>query len=273
MQRSIAAAAAVLAAAFATGLEAQSGAEKAQMELDAAAAKGDKAAHERLLTDDFTWVDQAGRLRDKKTVLNDVRPATGKSYTESVDVRPYPGGAVLIGTRKNPGGIDVRFLRLWVQQGNQWRLAAHQGTPITEKPVSAATNPSASMSPNSGPASEIKAIEQAIAALTAGNAKGDAKNFAASVTDDFVAINATGNVASKQQRIAEITKGPNPTGPAATVEETSTRIYGDLAVTNRVTKGASGRNRVTIIHAKQGGKWLRAGIVATPIATGKAVTQ
>ena len=85
-------------------------------------------------------------------------------------------------------------------------------------------------------------------------------------------INATGNVASKQDRVTAIAKGPNPPGQA-NVEETSTRIHGDLAVTNRVIKTPNGRSRQMIIHAKQGGKWLRAGVITTPIATGNPSGQ
>ena len=225
------------------------------------------------MADDFVWVDQAGRLRDKKTVIDELRPLTSKATTEGIDVRPYPGGAVMIATRKNPGGIDVRFLRLWVQQGNQWRLVAHQGTPIIDKPVAAATNPSSPLPPNSGPAEEIQAIYEASQALNAGNQKNDAKNFAASVTEPFVSIRADGTVANKQQRVEEITKGTSPLAPGGQSEERSTTIFGDLAVTRSLVKGERQRSRLLIIHAKQGGKWLRAGVINTPIATGKAAGQ
>jgi hypothetical protein len=156
---------------------------------------------------------------------------------------------------------------LWIQRGNDWQLVAHQGTPIGDKPLPAATAPSSPLPPNSGPAAEIKAIEEAISTLAAGNSKGDAKNFAASVTDGFIGINPIGNVASKQDRIAQLAQRPDAPGQGA--EERSTRIYGALAVTNSVVKGATGRSRQTIVHAKQGGRWLRAAIITTPIATGK----
>jgi hypothetical protein len=264
--------AAVVWAAFGTGLAAQAGVEKAQMEFEVASTKGDKAAYQRALTDDFTWVNQAGRLRDKKTVVSELQPDTSGGRSEGFDVRAYPGGAVVIGTRKTPGTNDARFIRLWVQQGNQWRLAAHQGTRISDKPVAAAGTASSPIPPNSGAASEITAIDQAIAALQTGNSQGDARNFGASVTDGFVGIQVGGNAASKQERMVQIAKGPNP--PAqVNVEEISTRIHGDLAVTNRVVKDANGRSRQMIIHAKQGGRWLRAAIIMTPIATGNAVGQ
>jgi hypothetical protein len=122
--------------------------------------------------------------------------------------------------------------------------------------------------PNSGPAVDIKAIEDAMTALRAGNRRGDAKNFAAMVTGQFVGITSV-RVASKQDRIKELSSGKPPQGEPI-VEQSSTRIYRDLAVTNRLTRGTNGRSRQTIIHARQGGKWLRAGVITTPVATSEA---
>ena len=72
-------------------------------------------------------------------------------------------------------------------------------------------------------------------------AKGDARNFAASVTDGFVAFGGN-RIVSKQDRIAQLGQRPDARG-SPPVEETSTRIYGDLAVTNRVVTNANGRSR------------------------------
>ena len=172
-------------------------------------------------------------------------------------------------TRQNADGRQTRVLRVWVQGANQWQLVAHQGVPIGI-PAAAATQPSSPMPANSGPAAEINAIEQAIAALGAGNARGDATNFGASVTDGFVAISASGNVASKQDRMAQLAKRPDAAPPD--VEELRTRVYGDLAVTTGVITLAGGSQRLVqmIVHAKQGGRWLRAATIATAVPAGQS---
>ena len=263
----IAAAAVLAAASFPLGLSGQTqpaGLIKSRDALKAAAEKKDTQAYGRLLTDDVVWVDAAGGLRTKDA-LAEALTVLGQ---QAVETRSYPSGFVVFGTRAD--GL-VRYLQLWVQRGGDWLLAAHQGAPIKDKPAPQPTR-SSKLPANAGPAAEIKAIDAAIAALQAGNAKNDGKNFAASVTDGFVGINTTGNVASKQDRMTAIAKGPNPPGQA-NVEETSTRIHGDLAVTNRITKTPNGRSRQMIVHAKQGGKWLRAGIITTPIATGNPSGQ
>jgi hypothetical protein len=66
------------------------------------------------------------------------------------------------------------------------------------------------------------------------------KNFAASVTDGFVAINVRG---------------------------------GNLAVTTQRVRMAAGSFRQMIVHAKQGGRWLRPAIISTPVATGTPPRQ
>jgi hypothetical protein len=97
---------AALIAAFSIGVAAQGGAEKAQMEFDAAEIKGDKAVYNRLLTDDFTWVSASGRLQDKKTLVAGIQPVTGTpGKNTGIDVRPYPGGAVMIFTRHQPTAL------------------------------------------------------------------------------------------------------------------------------------------------------------------------
>lgn len=95
MSRSVLAA---LVLSFATGIAllAQtampSGLRDARNAFEAATGKGDKAVLQRLLVDDFTWVDRAGRLRDKKTVLQELRGGRQGS-TLSSEARVYPGGA------------------------------------------------------------------------------------------------------------------------------------------------------------------------------------
>jgi hypothetical protein len=223
--------------------------------------KGDRAAFQQLLTDDVVWIDRSGAYRDKNAQINQLQPSPG---TRTADPRVYPAGAVIVGTRTG-GGVDTRSLQLWVPQGGQWRLALLQTVQIGGQPPAPGTGSSGALPPSSGSPADIKAIDDAIATLSAGNRRGDAKNFAASVTDQFVAVGSTG-VLSKQDRIKQLTSGAAQTG-IPTVEQTSTRIYGDIAVTTSLMKNAAGREvRQSTLHVRQGGKWLRAGVITTDVA-------
>jgi Domain of unknown function (DUF4440) len=125
-----------------------------------------------------------------------------------------------------------------------------------------ATAPSSPLPPNSESAADLEAIAKAIEAVAEATARGDAAMFNRLVTEDFKAIQG-GLVITKEQRIAEIQKA-GPQQNQGTWIESSTRIHGDLAVTTRLSK----TSRQTIIHAKQGGRWLRAAVINTPIAGG-----
>jgi hypothetical protein len=112
---------------------------EARKQMSAAAAKGDKVAWGKFLADDLTWVDRAGRLRDKVTVLEEVwlgPPAADQRPASDTEARSYDNAAVLIAIAHNNDGSDTRFVQVWAKKGNQWQLLAHQGVgvgdPITK---------------------------------------------------------------------------------------------------------------------------------------------
>ena len=240
---------------------------KAYAEFDSATTKGDKATVQRLMTDDAIWVNRAGRLRDTKTLVQEIEPSTGQSMPP--DIRAYPGGAIVVFTRRAADGTTSRVLQVWIQQGGAWKLAAHHGVPADPKEkVEPATAASSPLPPNAGSPADIKTIETAIESLSAGNQRGDAKNFAASVTDQFVSVTVNG-VGSKQSRVEDLSKTQPQVASDSKVEQSSTRVYGDIAITNRISRGQNGSAAITIVHVKQNGKWLRAGIAFAPIAAAK----
>ena len=254
----------VVAAPLVVAQDAPPALTKAREQFSTAAVKGDKMAAERLTTVDHVWVDRAGRVRDKKTWLQEMAPAAGKNL--STDIRMYPGGAIVVTQRQGSNG-ESRTLQVWVQQGGEWKMAAIHGVPVGPSKSAQPVLPSSPLPANSGAAADIKAIETAIEALSAGNQRGDAKNFAASVTDRFVGVTVNG-LSTKQSRVETISNAKPQPVPNSTVEQISTRVYGDLAITNRVNRDQEGRTVTTIVHVRQNGKWLRAGIAFTP-ATSK----
>lgn len=239
---------------------------EARRAYNAALQKGDKAAYAKLLTDDVTWISRSGRLQDKATLVSERQP--DPTPPAEPEIRMYPGGAVLIGTR----GGTIRYVQLWVQKGGQWRLAAHHGTEIAGATPPAgpinAVPPSSKAPASVGAPADLEAIVKAIAAVSAANAKGDGQAFASLVTDQFVSVGSQGQVLGKQERIAAITGNPRP-APSGSAEQVSTRVHGDMAVTILVPPVSAGQPRIrqTIVHVRRGGRWLRAAIITTPIAT------
>ena len=229
---------------------------EARSALGAAAKAVDKAAYGNFLADDLTWVDRAGPVQDKATVVANLIPAAAPVDT-APDVSAYDDAVVIAG--KRPG---TRFLQLWVKEGSRWRIVAHQGTPDGTQPVSSGP-PSSKWPADVGNPADIAAIRAARTALDAGNAKADPGPFTSLTTDRFVAIGPAG-VLSKQDRITAI-KTSKPGPPAAADAQVSIRVHGNAAAVTSLN--ATRSTIATIAYVKQNGKWLRAGIIMTPVMT------
>ena len=240
---------------------------EARRAYNAALSSGDKAAYAKLLTEDVTWTNRSGRVQDKASRVGELPPDATASSQPAPEIRIYPGGAVLIGTRSG----NIRSIQAWVPKGGQWQLAAHQGTAIAGVtpglPADTSVTPSSKSPTNAGSTADIAAIAKAMDAVSAANAKGDGQAFASLVTDRFVVVNAQGQVLSRADRIKEITGKPGPV-PVGTHADVSTRVHGDLAVTTLMPAVSAGQPRLrqTIVHVRQGGTWLRAANIMTPIA-------
>ncbi len=256
----------MLAASISAQPAVPAGLLEARAAYNAALKSGDKGTYAKLLTEDVTWTTRSGRVQDKASRVGELQPDPTAPTDAETDIRMYSGGAVLIGTR----GGNIRFVQAWVQKSGQWQLAAHQGTPIAGAtpalPPDTSVTPSSKSPPNAGSAADIAAIATAMDAVSAANAKGDGQAFASLVTDQFVVVGAQGQVSSKQQRITEITGKPGPVS-VGTHADVSTRVHGDLAVTTLMPAVSAGQPRLrqTIVHVRQGGTWLRAANIMTPI--------
>jgi ketosteroid isomerase-like protein len=102
----------------------------------AATVAGDAAALGRLLADDLTYTHSSGTTDTKAQYIGNL---TGKlKYHkiehESMDVRIYGTTAVLTATARvstsrdggAPSPAHLRFIHVWLRQGNDWKLVAHQ---------------------------------------------------------------------------------------------------------------------------------------------------
>jgi ketosteroid isomerase-like protein len=266
--KSILSAALIVCAGVAVGLavQADDGVLAAYKQFFAAGQKGDKAAYGRIFTDDFTWIDRAGRLRSKAEVIAELTAFVGTD--DSPEIHVYGNGAVLVVLHHFADGSEARAIQAWVKNGNQWQMAALQGVQVGAKAVPLSTKQSSPMPRSSGPAAELKALNRALDATPAAMQKRDAKKYAASVTDELVVVGTNGKVRTKGERVKEVAAGSNQ--QADIEEESSSRICGNFAVTTKVMKQASGaRTRRTIVSVKQGEQWLSAAVATTQMSVPK----
>jgi uncharacterized protein (TIGR02246 family) len=109
-------------------------------QLRAAAVKGDAAAFERLLADDYTSTSMNGLTRSKGEVIADLKSGAQKTESvslENVKVRVYGDAAVLTADRTTKSrlrGQDnsgrQREIRMFVKRDGRWQAVAMQTTPI-----------------------------------------------------------------------------------------------------------------------------------------------
>lgn len=155
MKRGLIAAALALVASLASASPAQNRgrAGKAEREILAlnrewadAMVRGDRAALERIFSDDLFVTASNGTVRGREGELNDTAggDADVKTYffnTEDLRVRVYGGAAVLTGHAKwriNYKGRDVdherRYTCVYARERGRWRMVAMQLTRIQPPP-------------------------------------------------------------------------------------------------------------------------------------------
>jgi Domain of unknown function (DUF4440) len=97
-----------------------------------AIADGDAASYDRLTTADFQFITGAGVMMTKAERLALLKNGPSPGFrTSDHAIRMYGNVAVVTG-RQGPGAGAVRFTRVWVRQGNEWRAVVTQATGIQQ---------------------------------------------------------------------------------------------------------------------------------------------
>ena len=116
---------------------------KLEQERAQALEKGDIATLDRILADDYVYVNVFGELNPKAQRLATTQ--SGISKHESLkedDFRVHVYGDTVVMTGRASGVVhyrgklnnkDRRFTNVYIKQDGQWRLVAHQATTIAEQ--------------------------------------------------------------------------------------------------------------------------------------------
>jgi ketosteroid isomerase-like protein len=114
--------------------------EQAQNRFDAAELAGDTETLENLLTDDFQSIGPKGFVLTKPEWIGRHVHFTYHALDVSeVDVRVYGDAAIVRNIQRNRAtyngnetAIAVRVSQTWVRQGDAWRLAGIQFSPLAD---------------------------------------------------------------------------------------------------------------------------------------------
>jgi hypothetical protein len=111
---------------------------------------GDKSAARRLLSLQFTFTSENGKVLQRKEFLSALKNFAAMGPASDVRVKIYGLVAMVIGTRKSSAGGNTLFLDIWAKQKGSWRTLTIQdvvlGTPDNhparpEAPPDAETKP------------------------------------------------------------------------------------------------------------------------------------
>jgi ketosteroid isomerase-like protein len=94
---------------------------------------------------------------------------------------------------------------------------------------------------------------------------GDVESFARLTADNFVLINARGQLLDKNARVAQVTTGAPRTEAVSGAERV--RMFGDgTAIRTRLATRPDGEVRITTIWVKEDGQWRVASAHVTRVA-------
>jgi uncharacterized protein (TIGR02246 family) len=227
-------------------------------------------AEDALYTEDYVGIPGNGSIQD----VVQVRAAGANPNYAISDVKAqvYGNAAIATGTQLVKTGGNARFVRVWVRQGDTWKVASFHSTRIGEwpdaPPVVAA--PTAEPTSNFKPSNDDeRAVMQVLHGIIAAGANADAAAYARLTSKDFVRIGAQGQLFTREQWLADVAKRSK--GPGVIAYEIKIRVYGDLAVLTDLNTGKTADGafrppaRVTSIFVKEDGQWKLRLTQSTPV--------
>jgi ketosteroid isomerase-like protein len=201
----------------------------AEARLAEAFAHADTAALTGVFTDNYLFVDIAGRVHDRDERLTSAAAPT--TACDSVHLHGHV--AIVVGH-----GADTRVMRVWVQQGALWRVASEQAVAIqpgaVEPTVSFAVPPvHDERGPDFSRGSVVADVLRAQDALDRANALRDPATFSRLTHPDVVVVTSHGLVRTKADRVVEeqiARLERQPERPMPRRDDVRLNIFGSAAI-------------------------------------------
>ena len=235
---------------------------------------GDKSAVRKLLALQFTYVDENGKVHERRDFIADLAASAAGAATEA-KVEVYGLVAIVTGQRKSARGDNVFFLDIWAQQKRAWRLLAMQDVRLADvsgtesSPTSSHTsekiydceNPCLTVPYRVRSPAEQEVINSFQAAAKAAAVQ-DGAEWGKHAADDFV-LHVSGRAPfSKADEIAAIERQKQNEMPAAIGEVQTMRlaVFGDggAMTATEIMPDTRTAYRVSQVWVRRGGQWLMA---------------
>jgi len=206
--------------------DATAGVLQADHSLVQAFQNADRAAADRLLDADFTWIDSRGQNQSREQVLQSF--PTPANADVDVHSRVYGQSAVL---RANRGKVQV--LRVWIERSSGWKLILYQEVtqveksepPAADDASSACENPCKSIPFEPETQSEKEAIASWQGVMRA-MATNDADAYTPLIAEEFTATDThRDRPFTKTDRLAQIQKQKQSGARSMPPELISARMF------------------------------------------------
>jgi len=248
--------------------------------LQAAIRSGNAAAAEKFLARDFSFIDAAGHVHSRRSVLNALK-ASPRSAGAQIKVRDYGRVALITGSYKSAQAgerSDLFALDVWVKDDNKWRALIHHNNVLARPDAPSAHASAAPRSMDAPPPRCVNPLEvvpckpknqaerdiiTAFQALELAVTRNDPAEWQKHVADEFVVTRTRQHPTDKAARMAfmETQRAINAETFVAEVVTLKFWVLGDAAVM-RADHAMPGNRRppyrATRLWVKRDGHWQMA---------------
>jgi hypothetical protein len=248
--------------------------------LQAAIRGGSATAAEKLLARDFSFIDAAGHVHSRRSVLNALK-ASPRSAGTQVKVRDYGRIALVTGSYKSAQAgerSDLFALDVWVKDANRWKALIHHNN-VLARPDAPAAHASGTPRPMHAPPPRCvnpleivpyqpksqaeRDIIAAFQALELAVTRNDPDQWRKHVADEFVVTRTRQHPTDKAARMAFMAtqRAINAETFVAEVVMLKVWVLGDAAIM-RADHAMPGNRRppyrATRLWVKRDGRWQMA---------------
>lgn len=251
----------------------------ADQALGAAMRSGDRSAARKILSLQFSFVDENGRLFERRDFLAGLKELAAAPASD-VKVKIYGRIGVVTGHRQSVLGHDVFFLDIWARQKGAWRALIAQDVTLAAASAPPAAGPAATPYECKNPCETIpyrvrspaeQDVINSFQAVENASVEHDADEWAKHIADEFTLYGSGRAPIAKADRIAAIKrqKEDNIVVRVGEIETMQLVVYDDgaaMIATHMVPGNARPPYRAARVWVKRNGEWQLAISVQTDVA-------